>query len=149
MENCYAIFFLEPSLKLREGLGELGYNVYVDKFIFNNKSLKNRRKELRTNQTDAEEKLWLFLKNKEFQGLKFFRQYSVGGYILDFYCPKLRIGVELDGSQHNKKEIKDYDKNRERILQASNIKIIRFWNDEVMRDVEKVLEKIHLFTKFN
>ncbi|MFH0804273.1 MAG: endonuclease domain-containing protein [Candidatus Zambryskibacteria bacterium] len=116
----------------------------MNKFIFNNKTLKGRRKELRAKQTEAEEKLWLFLRNKEFHGLKFFRQYGVSGYILDFYCPKIRLGIELDGSQHIEKETMLYDKDRERILQASNIKIIRFWNSEVMNNTEVMLEKIRL-----
>jgi very-short-patch-repair endonuclease len=114
----------------------------MDKFRFNNKLLRERRKELRTKQTEAEEKLWLFIKNKEFHGLKFYRQYSVGGYILDFYCPKARLAIELDGSQHREKETIIYDKDRENYLGASNIKVIRFWNDEIIGDVEKVLEKI-------
>jgi len=114
----------------------------MHKFRFNNKKFKERRKALRTHQTEAEEKLWESIRGKRFRGLKFYRQYSVGGYILDFYCPKMRIGVELDGSQHKEKESKLYDKNREKYLQASNIRIIRFWNDEVINDTGLVLEKI-------
>src|SRR3989344_2648051 len=112
------------------------------KYLFNNQSLKNRRKELRANQTDAEKKLWEHLRGKRFQELKFHRQFSVGAYILDFYCPKLRFGIELDGNQHNENETKIYDKDREKILQASNIKVIRFWNGEVENNIDKVLEKI-------
>ena len=112
------------------------------KFQFNNQSLKSRRRELRENQTDAEKKLWEFLRGRRFQGLKFHRQFSIGAYILDFYCPQLRFGIELDGNQHNESETKIYDKDREEILQVSNINVIRFWNDEIENNVEKVLEKI-------
>ena len=112
------------------------------KFLFNNQSLKNRRRELRANQTDAEKKLWEHLRGKRFHELKFQRQFSIGAYILDFYCPKFRFGVELDGNQHNENESVLYDKDREKVLQASNVKVIRFWNDEVENDIEKVLEKI-------
>jgi very-short-patch-repair endonuclease len=112
------------------------------KFQFNNQSLKNRRRELRTNQTNAEKKLWEFFRAKRFHGLKFHRQFSVGEYILDFYCPKLRMGIELDGSQHRENETVLYDKDRERILQASNIKVMRFWNNEVENNIDEVLEKI-------
>jgi very-short-patch-repair endonuclease len=112
------------------------------KFQFNNQSLKNRRRELRVNQTDAEKKLWEFLRNRKLGGFKFNRQHSIGPYILDFYCPKARIGIELDGSIHTENESILYDKNRESVLQTSNVKMIRFWNDEVENDMEEVLEKI-------
>jgi very-short-patch-repair endonuclease len=68
----------------------------------------------------------------------------VGGYILDFYCPMLKFGIELDGSQHAKNETVLYDRDREKYLQASNIHIIRFWNSDVMKNAESVLEKIGL-----
>ncbi len=110
--------------------------------MFNNKSLKGRRKELRANQTDVEKKLWEYLRGKRLGGFKFNRQFSVGPYILDFYCPKMRFGIELDGSEHSESKTRLYDKDRERILQASNIKIIRFWNGEVENDIEKVLKRI-------
>ncbi|MEK7117046.1 MAG: endonuclease domain-containing protein [Patescibacteria group bacterium] len=112
------------------------------KYNFNNQSLKNRRRELRTNQTDAEKKLWELLRSRRFHGLKFHRQFSIGAYILDFYCPEFRFGIELDGNQHNEDELKIYDRDREKILQASNIHVVRFWNDKVENDTEKVLEKI-------
>jgi very-short-patch-repair endonuclease len=119
----------------------------MEKFRFNNRLLRGRRKELRAKETEAEEKLWLFIKNKEFHGLKFYRQYSVGGYILDFYCPKLRLGIELDGNQHKERETILYDKDREKYLGALSIRVIRFWNNEVINDIEKVLEKIILEIK--
>jgi very-short-patch-repair endonuclease len=125
-----------------KGWDELGYNIFMYKFQFNNQSLKNRRRELRANQTYAEKKLWEFLRGRRFHGLKFHRQFSIGAYILDFYCPKARIGIELDGSIHTKNESVLYDKNREGVLQTSNVKVIRFWNDEVENDIEKVLSEI-------
>jgi len=114
----------------------------MDKFLFNNKSLKSRRRELRSNQTNAEKKLWEMLRGRRFQGLKFHRQFGIGPYILDFYCPKFRFGIELDGSSHTEKENAILDKEREKILQASNIKIIRFWNDEIENNIDRVLKKI-------
>jgi len=112
------------------------------KYLFNNQSLKDRRRELRANQTEAEEKLWQSLRGRKLGGFKFNRQFSIGPYILDFYCPKLRLGIELDGSQHAETEAKNLDKDKERILKASNVRVIRFWNDEVMHDTKKVLESI-------
>jgi len=59
--------------------------------------LKQRRRDLRRNQTEAEKTFWSQVRNRQFYGLRFFRQYSIGPYILDFYCPKTNIAVELDG----------------------------------------------------
>jgi len=78
--------------------------------------------------------IWGYLRNKQFYGLKFFRQYSVGPYILDFYCPRLRLGVELDGGQHAEEEIREYDMARSEYLRAQEIEVIRFWNNEVMKN---------------
>lgn len=112
------------------------------KYLFNNQSLKDRRRELRKNLTDAERKLWNDLKNRKLKGFKFIRQYSVGPYILDFYCPKARLGIEIDGDSHSEKEAMIYDKDREKGLQEFNIKLIRFWNNEVTNNTPGVLKKI-------
>jgi very-short-patch-repair endonuclease len=85
------------------------------KFLRNNPTLKQRRRELRRNQTEAEKALWAHLRNKQFYGMKFFRQYSIGPYILDFYCPTLKLAVEFGGGQHNPFEGKEYDAARSRI----------------------------------
>lgn len=113
-----------------------------NKFLYNNKSLKDRRKELRNNQTKAELLLWQKLRRSRITGYKFVRQYSVGPYILDFYCPKLRLGIELDGDYHNDPEAILYDKDRENYLKSVNIKIIRFWNSEVLQNITSVVQKI-------
>lgn len=75
-------------------------------------------------------------------GLKFFRQYSVGPYILDFYCPRLYLAIELDGSQHLEQEQREYDKERSYYLSQRRITIMRFWNNDVLRNTETVVEKI-------
>lgn len=110
--------------------------------VYNSKDLKERRRNLRKTQTDAEKLLWRHLRNKQFLGLKFFRQYSVGIYILDFYCPAKKLGIELDGSQHMDASHTTYDENRSSILKGHTIHVIRFWNNEVIQNVEGVLEKI-------
>ena len=114
----------------------------MENHLYNNQSLKNRRKELRKNQTEAEKLLWSKIKNKQLGAYKFFRQYSVGVYILDFYCPLLRLGIELDGDYHKKEEIKIYDTERERFLFGNFIKIIRFKNEEVINSIENILNII-------
>ena len=110
--------------------------------IRNRSSLKARRKELRKNQTDSERIIWQRLRNKQLNNLKFFRQYSFGIYILDFYCPAIRLVIELDGGQHMKEENKEYDQQRSSYLEANGIKVLRFWNNEVFENLEGVLMKV-------
>ena len=69
----------------------------MNKYLANNKILKERRRELRRNQTPAEKIVWTFLRSRHLSCLRFVRQYSLGPYILDFYCPKLKLAIELDG----------------------------------------------------
>ncbi len=74
--------------------------------------MKSFQQQLRANQTDAEKLLWYYLKNKQFLGLKFRRQASIGNYIVDFVCFERKIIIELDGSQHNDNDIKLKDNDR-------------------------------------
>ena len=98
------------------------------KFIYNNLKLKQKRKDLRNKAQDAEIILWSYLKNKQLQGYKFRRQHSISNYIVDFYCPKLRLVIELDGEQHsNKKNIK-YDKKRTSYLNSQDIQFVLCYN---------------------
>jgi len=114
------------------------------KFLRNDPVLKQRRRGLRRNQTEAEKALWAHLRNKQFYGMKFFRQYSIGPYILDFYCPNMRLAVELDGGQHNQGESKEYDIVRSEFLKGQGIEVMRFWNNEVLLDMESVLSELGL-----
>ena len=68
--------------------------------IFNNAATKNRRRELQKTQTNAERKIWNLLRNKQVNGYKFFRQFGIGPYIVDFYCPILKIAIKIDGGHH-------------------------------------------------
>ena len=68
--------------------------------------------------------------------------YSIGMYILDFYCPKLKVAIELDGGQHAEKESHEHDELRSKYLKMQGIEIIRFWNNEVVQNMEGVLLKI-------
>lgn len=112
------------------------------KFLYNHKALKDRRRDLRKNQTPAEKLLWKHIGKDKIYGLRFLRQYGVGPYILDFYCAKLRIAIELDGEVHNEKDRKLYDKDREKYLDALDIKVIRFWNEDVLKNTKNVLGKL-------
>jgi len=109
------------------------------KGLYNDRNLKERRRTLRKSQTDAERKLWQVLRNRQLNGLKIFRQYSAGNYILDFYCPTKRLAVEVDGGQHSESE---YDDKRTNYLQQENIFVLRFWNNDVLNNLDGVYEKI-------
>ena len=115
-------------------------------FLKNDPTLKDRRRELRRNQTDAEKALWARVRNKQFFGLKFFRQYSMGPYILDFYCPEEKLAVELDGGQHNLPEGREYDAERAAYLNAHGVQVVRFWNNDVLCEMEGVLARLGKLT---
>jgi very-short-patch-repair endonuclease len=97
-------------------------------------------KSLRTNQTEAEARLWYHLRAHRFMGLKFKRQKPVGRYIADFVCWEHRLIIELDGGQHA--EQATYDRQRDAWLRSQGYAVLRFWNDDVMQQLEGVLERI-------
>lgn len=109
------------------------------KFLHNDPKLKQRRKDLRCNQTVEEKFLWNSLRRKNL-GYKFSRQYSFGPYILDFYCVEKKLAIELDGQQHLKN--KDYDKERDEFLRCNGVTVLRFWNSELNANIDVVLDKI-------
>src|SRR3989338_11445231 len=113
----------------------------MHQLVHNNKILEGRRKELRKNQTKAEEMLWWYLRGQKL-GVKFKRQHSIGGYILDFYCPEKKLIIELDGEIHNTKEAKEYDAVRDKYFKELGYKVLRFKNRELENDTEKVLDRI-------
>ena len=76
--------------------------------------------------------------------MKFFRQYSIGPYILDFYCPTIKLAVELDGGQHNQPENRVYDETRSEYLKTKGIEVVRFWDNEILLDMESVLTELGL-----
>ena len=112
------------------------------KYLLNNPALKNKRRELRKNQTDAEKAFWSHVRNRQFHGMRFLRQYSVGPYILDFFCPEIKTAIELDGGQHNEPGGKAYDAVRSEYLKAQGINVLRFWDHEVLLDMQGVLAKV-------
>lgn len=99
-------------------------------------------RKLRKEQTRAEKLLWERLRNRRFRGERFKRQQGLGAYITDFYCYAHRLNVELDGSIHNEIKQIDYDTQREETLINSGFKVIRFTNEEVFENIEKVLMEI-------
>lgn len=97
-------------------------------------------REFRKEPTEAERVLWEYLRDRKFFGKKFRRQHILRGFVVDFYCFEDRLAVELDGPIHSKQ--KDYDKARQNVLKDFGVKILRFKNDEVLRDAQLVLRLI-------
>lgn len=112
------------------------------RYLFNNPDLKYRRRRLRKNQTEAEKVFWSHVRNRQFHGMRFLRQYSIGPYILDFYCPEIKTAIELDGGQHNNPKEKLYDAVRSEYLKAQGINVLRFWDHDVLLDMRGVLDKV-------
>ena len=111
-----------------------------------NQSLLERRRELRKNQTKAEEILWWYLRDRK-MGVKFKRQHGVGGYIADFYCSEKKIIIELDGEIHNTEDAREYDAVRDKFFTELGYKVLRFKNEEVenKNKIEEVLKKIQSY----
>ena len=108
---------------------------------YNSKNLK-LAKQMRSNMTDQEAKLWSILRAKRFYGYKFKRQVLIGDYIVDFLCVEKSLIVEVDGGQHNEPNEIEYDKQRTAYLNNLGYKVIRFWNNEVRENIDGVCEEI-------
>ena len=97
---------------------------------------------MRGDMTDAEKMLWKHLRRKNLDGYRFRRQHPVDRYVLDFYCPALKLAVELDGAQHYTKEGRTRDDKRTAWLQTQGIRVLRFRNTEVVTNMDAVIEEI-------
>ena len=103
---------------------------------------KALRQALRNNATSAEACLWKSLKSKQVDGLKFRRQYGFGPYVLDFYCPEIRLCIELDGEIHKSSGVDKHDEIRTVFLKNNNVHVIRFDNEVVFKNTIGIIEKI-------
>jgi len=95
---------------------------------------------LRKEMTAAEKRLWLYLNNRGMCGIKFRRQHPISGFIVDFYCPKNRLAIEIDGEIHDNQ--KEHDTARQSILESQGIRFLRFRNQEVLNNIDMVLKTI-------
>ncbi|WP_316153476.1 endonuclease domain-containing protein [Cupriavidus sp. BIC8F] len=93
---------------------------------------------LRSNQTEAEWRLWYHFRAHRFLGLKFKRQFQLGPYVVDFVCMELKLMIEADGGQHNG----PLDAKRDARLGREGFRVLRFWNHEVLHQTESVLERV-------
>ncbi len=99
-------------------------------------------KELRQRQTEAEKRLWFKLRDEQILGAKFRRQAPIGKYIVDFVNFEQKLVIELDGNPHKEKEIKINDLERTLWLHSEGFKVLRFWNSDVLNNLERVVNKV-------
>jgi very-short-patch-repair endonuclease len=118
--------------------------------VFNNKAYTARRKALRRPLSKAEAVIWLHLSRKQMNGFKFRRQYSVNQYVIDFYCPELKLAIEIDGDSHYGYLSEKYDNERQKHIESFGIHFMRFTNDDVCKNIDGVLQMIFEWTtKYN
>ncbi|OGW51445.1 MAG: hypothetical protein A2Y81_07475 [Nitrospirae bacterium RBG_13_43_8] len=110
--------------------------------VYNRESEKLKRKMLRENLSQAEVLLWSKLKGKGLNNYKFRRQYSVGKFVIDFYCPKSKLAIEVDGDSHFVEGAKERDRERQTIIETFGITFLRFTNREIYENIDGVLDKI-------
>ncbi|MBI4224158.1 MAG: endonuclease domain-containing protein [Deltaproteobacteria bacterium] len=110
--------------------------------IYNKLKLKPLKRQLRRDSTKAERIVWNLVRNRQIGNLKFLRQSGVGNFILDFYCPKLKFAIEIDGGHHSDDEVERSDALRTKYLNSFGIKVLRFWNNDVLYNSEGVYKAI-------
>lgn len=103
--------------------------------------LFERAKELRNHVTTAEMLLWGYLRTKP-DGFKFRRQHPLGIFVADFYCHRLKLVIEVDGSIHKRKEVAEHDRYRQRLIEEDGMKVVRFTNEQIETDIENVIVAI-------
>jgi very-short-patch-repair endonuclease len=106
-----------------------------------NKDLKTFSRQLKKDMTDAEKLLWSKIRYKQLKGVQFYRQKPISNYIVDFYCPKASLVIELDGGQHYDGDKKVKDRQRDGLMEDMGLKILRFSDREIFENIEAVLEK--------
>jgi very-short-patch-repair endonuclease len=106
------------------------------------RNLTHIARRLRKESTEAERLLWSHLRRKSLFGLKFRRQEQIGDYIVDFVCYEIGLIIELDGGHHNQDETKENDLRRQNWLESQKFKVIRFWNSEVIKNNNGILQVI-------
>ena len=110
--------------------------------IFNKRSEKAKRRALRKSMPEAEVILWSKLKGRQLAGHKFRRQYSIGPYVVDFYCAQKKLAIELDGDSHFAPGAQERDRKRQKRIEAFEVRFLRFTNNEVRKNLYGVLTAI-------
>jgi len=108
-----------------------------------NKNLRGFARELRKNMTDVERYLWTKIRGRQLKDYQFYRQKNIGNYIVDFYCPAVKLIIEIDGGQHYSEEGTEKDKVRDSYLARLGFIVLRFSDREVFKNIDGVLERIY------
>jgi len=115
----------------------------MENLVEYNRKLKGASQNLRSNMTDAERAIWQRIRRKQLKDLQFYRQKPVGEYIVDFYCPKEKLILEIDGGQHYEAGNIEADRARTKYFEKSGFKVLRFTNIDVLKNLDGVLNKIY------
>ena len=107
-----------------------------------NRNIKQHSRELRTNMTDAERRLWSKVRMKQLNGGQFYRQKNIGDYIVDFFCPREKLVIEVDGGQHYSDEITSADRRRDDYMRNLGLRVLRFSGIDVLNNTDGVVESI-------
>lgn len=108
-----------------------------------NRKLKPLARNLRKNMTDAEQLIWTKVRRKQISDCQFYRQKNIGNYIVDFYCPKKKLIVEIDGGQHYEDYGIKKDRERDQYLQTLGFTVLRFSDIDVLKNIDGVVDKIY------
>lgn len=112
-----------------------------------NRRLRENSRSLRTNQTEAEKRLWFKLRRKQLNGRQFYRQKPLGKFIVDFYAPSVNLVIEIDGGQHFTEEGKEADYARDQYFNERGVTVLRFTNSQVLKELDNVVEMIEQYTR--
>jgi very-short-patch-repair endonuclease len=110
--------------------------------LYNKSAERNKRRSLRSNMPKSEALVWARLCDRQVEGYKFRRQYSVGVFVVDFYCPELKLAVEIDGPSHQRDGGAEYDSERQLFLEGKGINVLRVTNAQVYQDLNAAIELI-------
>jgi very-short-patch-repair endonuclease len=110
--------------------------------LYNRSAERDKRQSLRNNMPPAERLLWGRLRKKQLEGFKFRRQYSIGAFVVDFYGPGLKLAIEVDGASHVGKAAQVYDAERQAFLESKGVRVLRFTNQQVYKELDGVVATI-------
>ncbi|MBI2552776.1 endonuclease domain-containing protein [Candidatus Uhrbacteria bacterium] len=110
--------------------------------LFNPNAQKSTRQKLRSRMTRSEKILWYYLRGSNVEGYKFRRQQGIGPHVVDFYCPRVKLVVELDGDSHYQEGAKRRDAQRQKFIEAQGIRVLRFTDNDVCENVGEVIAGI-------
>jgi very-short-patch-repair endonuclease len=111
--------------------------------VYNKKKDQAKRRYLRKNMPKSEVILWSKLKNRQMHGERFLRQYGVDQYVLDFYCPRLKLAIEIDGDSHFMPGAEEQDKARQEYIESFGIQFLRFTNEDVYKNIDGVCQTLY------